>query len=151
MDNRPAINEEVHEHEHTDIPVRTIGKYLLGMVIAGVIVVLVLAGLWNLFRHSIPEEARVPAWQGPRELPPSPRLQIAPTADLAEYQRKEFDRLYSYGWVDRSAGKVHIPIERAIDRIVGSGLPARKAVPATANRPSGNPESGGVSNDTSTR
>jgi hypothetical protein len=146
MDNHRAMNEEVHEHEHTDIPVRTIGKYLLGMVIGGIIVVLVLGGLWDLFRHSIPEEARVPAWQGPRELPPTPRLQIAPTADLAEYQRKEFERLNGYGWVDRSGGKVHIPIDRAIDAVVGAGLPARKAAPIPDQQP-GNPDSGKVRND----
>ena len=31
-------------------------------------------------------------------------------------QRK---RLHGYGWVDRDAGVVHIPIERAIERVVG--------------------------------
>jgi hypothetical protein len=63
-------------------------------------------------------------------------LQIAPTADLAEYKRKEFERLNSYGWVDRSAGKVHIPIDHAIDSVVRAGLPARP--PAAAAKESSN-------------
>jgi hypothetical protein len=126
MENDPLLDQEIHEHEHTDIPVRTIGKYMLGMAIAGVVIVLVLGGLWNLFRHAIPEEARVPAWQGPRELPPAPRLQIRPSADLSEYQRKESERLNNYGWVNRAAGKVHIPIDLAIDNVVRAGLPARQ-------------------------
>jgi hypothetical protein len=28
-------------------------------------------------------------------------------------------KLHGYGWVDRDAGVVHIPIERAIERVVG--------------------------------
>ena len=74
----------------------------------------------------------MPAWQGPRELPPAPRLQIAPSVDLAEYRQKESERLNSYGWVDRPAGKVHIPIEQAIDAVVRAGLPARREAPKTS-------------------
>jgi hypothetical protein len=130
MEHRPSTDDTVHDHEHTDIPVRTIGKYMVGFVIAGIVIVLVLGGLWNWFGRTIPEEARVPAWQGPRELPPTPRLQIAPRADLEEYRRKEFNRLHTYGWVDQPAGKVHIPIDQAIEAVVRAGLPAR---PQTAS------------------
>ena len=35
--------------------------------------------------------------------------------EKSEQQR----RLHGYGWVDRDAGVVHIPIERAIERVVG--------------------------------
>jgi hypothetical protein len=136
MEYPPSNEHEIHDHEHTDIPVRTIGKYMVGFAAAGVVTALLLAGVWNWFGHTIPEEERVPAWQGPRELPPAPRLQIAPTADLAEYKRKEFERLNSYGWVDRSAGKVHIPIDHAIDSVVRAGLPARP--PAAAAKESSN-------------
>jgi hypothetical protein len=131
MEHRPSNGHEVHDHEHTDIPVKTIGKYMLALAISGVVIVLVLGALWRLFTHAIPEEARVPAWQGPRELPPTPRLQIAPSLDLADYRQKELERLNSYGWVDRSAGKVHIPIDQAINSVLRAGLPARadKTVP----------------------
>jgi hypothetical protein len=113
---------------------------MLGLCVSGVIIVLVLGGLWSLFERTIPEDARVPAWAGPRELPPTPRLQIAPTADLAEYRQQERQRLNSYGWVDKSSGKVHIPIDKAIERIVSTGLPARQQKPAAQG--SGNIESG---------
>ena len=81
METRPGNGHEIRDHEHTDIPVRTIGKYMLGLAISGVVIVIVLGFMWNWFAHAIPEEARVPAWQGPRELPPSPRLQLAPRID----------------------------------------------------------------------
>jgi hypothetical protein len=136
MEHRPSNGHEVHDHEHTDIPVKTIGKYMLALAISGVVIVLVLGALWRLFTHAIPEEARVPAWQGPRELPPTPRLQLAPSLDLADYRQKELQRLNSYGWVDRSAGKVHIPIDQAINSVLRAGLPARadKTVPEASRK-----------------
>ncbi len=144
MDHRPTGDHEIHEHEHTDIPVRTIGKYMVGLLLGGVIIVIVLGGLWRLFTHAIPEEARVPAWEGPRELPPTPRLQIEPSADLAEYQRRELQRLNNYGWADRASGKVHIPIDRAMDAVVRTGLPARKTAPGSSDAERSNPDSGDV-------
>jgi hypothetical protein len=138
MEHRPTNGHNIHDHEHTDIPVRMIGKYMIGLAVSGVVIVIVLGALWNLFGRAIPEEARVPAWQGPRELPPTPRLQIAPSVDLAEYRQKEFERLNNYGWVDRGAGKVHVPIDQAIDSMLRAGLPARPQTPASgvpANKP----------------
>jgi hypothetical protein len=38
--------------------------------------------------------------------------------------RKEHDaRLNGYGWVDRSKGIAHVPIEQAIDAVAGGALP----------------------------
>ena len=34
--------------------------------------------------------------------------------------------LHSYGWINRDAGLIRIPIERAIDLTAIRGLPARK-------------------------
>jgi hypothetical protein len=142
METRPDNGHEIHDHEHTDIPVRTIGKYMLGLAISGVVIVIVLGFMWSWFARAIPEEARVPAWQGPRELPPAPRLQLAPSVDLADYRQKELERLNSYGWVDRSVGKVHIPIDRAIDEVLRAGLPARQQMPAKIDSEKGKPVPG---------
>ena len=115
-------------HEHSDIPVRTIAKFLAGLVVAGVVVVFVLAGLWRYFETSTNRDA-VAAWSGPRELPPQPRLQVAPRFDLLQYREREMQRLSSYGWVEDAPDRVHIPIERAMEMIVQRGLPARQAAP----------------------
>lgn len=37
--------------------------------------------------------------------------------------RMQRDRLESFGWVDREAGVVHIPIEAAMDQVAGQGGP----------------------------
>jgi hypothetical protein len=47
-----------------------------------------------------------------------PQLQSRPREDLAEYQAREQARLSTYGWVDRNAGVVRIPVERAMDLLI---------------------------------
>jgi hypothetical protein len=55
-----------------------------------------------------------PAPHGPpRAL--QPQIEVHPLQDFATYQRREQEELSSYGWIDRNAGVVRIPVERAID------------------------------------
>jgi len=56
---------------------------------------------------------------------PAPRLQVAPEVDLATLRAREDAELNSYGWLDRKAGIVRLPIERAMDLLVRRGLPVR--------------------------
>jgi len=56
--------------------------------------------------------------------PPEPRLLQDPRAALLELRAEEDAILHSYGWVNRDAGIVHIPIERAID-VLAKKAPAR--------------------------
>lgn len=46
---------------------------------------------------------------------PMPRLQPNPIADLNKFRIAEEQELNSYGWVDRNAARIHIPIDQAID------------------------------------
>ena len=63
---------------------------------------------------------------------PRPRaaLQADPTADMAKYAKEEESALTSYGWIDRSAGVVRIPVDRAIDIVAERGLPVPPPLPA---------------------
>ena len=59
---------------------------------------------------------------------PTPRLQMDDgNQDLADMHQKEDLLLDHYTWVDKSQGKVRIPIERAMDLIVQRGLPVAPA------------------------
>jgi hypothetical protein len=60
-----------------------------------------------------------------RVLPPAPRLQTGPRLDLQHLKQTQQELLHSYGWVDKSAGVVRIPIDRAMDLLVQRGLPVR--------------------------
>jgi len=65
------------------------------------------------------------------QLPPEPRLQTTPWADMEQFRADEVAHLHSYGWVNQSAGVAHVPIERAKEMLLkkGLGAPAGAADP----------------------
>jgi hypothetical protein len=105
-------------HEPRDIRVRPV-------VLAGAALLLSVAltfvGMQALLVHYQAREASRSGGPSPlaqsyglRE-PPAPRLQPDPLEDLRTLRAREEGLLHGYAWVDRSAGTVRIPIERAID------------------------------------
>ena len=72
-------------------------------------------------------------------IPPPPRLQIHAVASWQEFRQAENQRLTTYGWLDRSQGAVHVPIERAIDLVVERGIgplpPSPLTIPAAPAAP----------------
>jgi hypothetical protein len=56
-----------------------------------------------------------------------------------EFQAAERERLSTYGWMDRSAGVVHVPIERAMDLIAVRGLGPLPAAPVAMPEPAATP------------
>ena len=57
-------------------------------------------------------------------MPPEPRLQTNPRAGpRAICARSEDEVLDSYGWVDKNAGVVRIPIDEAMKLTLERGLP----------------------------
>jgi hypothetical protein len=92
-----------------------------------------LALLFNVFvEQRVEQEApRYPLalGEGPR-VPPEPRLQRFPREDIMNFRVGEEALLHQYGWVDREAGVVHIPIEEAMRLTVERGVPSRQQDPA---------------------
>jgi hypothetical protein len=71
---------------------------------------------------------------------PQPALLVTEPAVLQKFRTHEEDVLHHYGWVDRNAGTVRIPIDRAKELLLERGLPIRGATPATppaAQKPGG--------------
>jgi hypothetical protein len=81
---------------------------------------------------------------GPPPTPPAPRLEAQPGQDLAAYRGVERAKLSTYRWVDRQAGLVAIPIDRAMDMVAQQGLPARPASGDLGNRAPSTSSSGRV-------
>lgn len=115
-------------HERREINVRLIA--VAGAVLL-VVVILSFAVTWLVLGHVVGREIRpVPSagllTGGPeRQLPPEPRLQTHPLQDLQALRAEEEALLGGYGWVDREAGTVRIPIERAIELLAERGSARR--------------------------
>jgi len=112
-----------------DVNVRAILGFGLGLMVLAVVIHLM---VWLLFQYFTDREAvRVaPAYplaigQKDRQ-PPEPRLQTNPRDDLRALREHEDELLNSYGWVDRPAGIVRIPIDEAMRITAQRGLPVRQ-------------------------
>lgn len=113
-------------HETRDISVRAVSWFAIGLVLSCVAIAAVVIGLFRILeqRHPSPDSASRIALQ-PQMIAPPPQLQVAPTSDYEEFRASDETRLNSYGWVDKEASIVRIPIERAMDLIAARGLPTR--------------------------
>lgn len=116
-------------HEESDVNIRAILLFAAGLVVVTAFIGLV---VWGLFRYFNAREESTGALSFPlavsqeRRLPPEPRLQTNPREDLRELREAEQDALTTYGWVDRNAGVVRIPIDEAIRLTLQRGLPSRQ-------------------------
>jgi hypothetical protein len=110
-------------YERRDLSPRVIGLFLVGLVVA---TALTLVAVWGLFDYYAARLARTDQPPSPladvRQVPPEPRLQVSGAEDLAAFLAKEKAELHSYGWVDRKAGTVRIPIDRAMELLLQRGL-----------------------------
>lgn len=102
--------------EETDIRFRPLLLSAGGLL---VLLVVVLVGLWILFRGTFwylgrKEPPAIPAAQA-QQAAPFPKLDHKLSELLEEIRRNENAMLFRYEWVDREAGTVRIPIDRAMD------------------------------------
>jgi hypothetical protein len=104
-------------HERRDIDpgriVRAAGAVLVFLAVSMVIAWAVTRGLVAAREARSPVPSPVAERLGPR-LPPEPRLQTHPAADLERLRARDARRLSSYGWVDREGRIAHVPIDRAM-------------------------------------
>jgi hypothetical protein len=80
-----------------------------------------------LFKHEHPSPEPPSRITDPHPIAPEPRLQTNDQADLEKFRAAEEEKLNSYGWVNKEAGIIRIPIERAMDLIALRGLPTRNS------------------------
>ncbi len=112
-------------YEHTDANVWQIIKFGIWLVLTAVVVHIGLGGMYKM----LIEQAKVTTEQPyplasttePR-LPPAPRLQQFPRNEYYEHYTVEQQKLHSYGWVNKDAGVVHIPIEDAMRLTLERGV-----------------------------
>ena len=112
-------------HQTSDINVRVVTWTTIGLAISVIAVLVTAGGLFSLFKRQYAVNSPASRITTPGRLPPAPRLQISPASDLQQVLEVENAKLNSYGWIDKSAGVIRIPIDRAMDLLAQRGLPAR--------------------------
>jgi hypothetical protein len=131
-----------------DVNIWAVVKFAIGILILGIFSYIMLYGMLKLFEHQ-QQASRGPAPPMARgdqdRLPPPPRLQMMPGSP-SEYKSPEYEmtlmreeeekRLTTYGWVNRDAGIVRIPIDEAMKRVLEKGLPSKPASATPAESPS---------------
>jgi hypothetical protein len=128
----PDPAAERRGHELRDVNARGVALFAAGLVAAAVIIHLGVIGLYKALeaQHPSPDAPSRIALH-PHMLAPPPQLQTSTAADLEKFEAAENATLHGYGWVDKSAGIVRIPIERAMELTAERGLPTRG--PGTQN------------------
>ena len=116
-------------HEYTDANVWLIVKFAFWLAFSAV---LVHVGMYFAYGYSTERrevtEVEYPlAAREERRLPAQPRLQAFPLNEGYEFRQQEATALTSYGWVDRNAGTVRLPIAEAMRLTIERGLPTRPA------------------------
>jgi hypothetical protein len=108
------VNPETR-FEHSDVSPRLVAILAAGLVLLVVVVVVSLLLIYpETLRHAPPASLAEFA---------QPRLQVSSRAELARLRAEWRQRLDGYGWVDRSKGIVHVPIDEAMARIAAEGIP----------------------------
>lgn len=113
-------------YEKRDANVKALFYFAVGMA---AIIIIVLFAMKYMFHFVSQVEPLGPpaAVYAPQQrvLPPEPRLQARPHADLKDFCADQENQIDSYAWVDKQAGIVRIPVERAMELVLQEGLPAR--------------------------
>ena len=99
------------------------------LVILGIVLVVVSLVCWGMFRyfsaHAVSRSASDSPFADARQLPLGPQLQVNPREDWLKYRQEQEKSLETYEWVNRPAGTVRIPIEKAMELLVKKGVPVQ--------------------------
>jgi hypothetical protein len=125
-----AFTPEGSSYEHTDANVWVISKFGLWLAMTAVIVHV---GIWVVYTALVEQAKDARPQQYPlaseSRLPPEPRLQQVPAREIEVFRQGEELRLHSYGYVNKEAGVVHIPVSEAMRLTLERGLPSRAEDP----------------------
>jgi hypothetical protein len=128
--------------EAQDVSANGVIIFLAGLIGSLLVIFLLVWGMWGVYVRLLTKTGPGPV-PSLSQVPPEPRIQADPGLDLWRLRAHEDKVLGSYGWSDRQAGAVRIPIDRAMELLAQRGLPVRSGTGAEAGAPDTGPESGG--------
>lgn len=135
----PAPGAPAERYERRDADVGALLKFALSLFLILVAVFLLSRWVFNYYAKTQPlGPAMSPFESGNvRVLPPAPRLQVAPQAELRAYCQAQEQALTTSGWVDQATGVARIPIDTAMQKLLAHGLPVRAGGEAPASSAGG--------------
>ena len=139
------------DYERRDIGAGGVLYFMAGLAVAAAIIHFVIAGMYRYLEHHAEAQQHAisplvtSTVRDTRTLPPQfktdqqgadyekylqknfpePQLEIDERTELNKARLSEEDRLSTYDYIDKDAGTVRIPIDRAMDLLVQRGLPTR--------------------------
>jgi len=123
-------NEDV-AHEDTDVNIRQLILFTVGLVVLSLLSAAIVLGLFNLFESQAAKSDQVQSPQAvpAGQLPPEPRLVENEPRMLEKHHETEAEVLEKYGWVNQAAGVARVPIDEAKKLLLQKGLPVRAGAP----------------------
>lgn len=136
-------------YESRDLSHEAIFSFFLGL---GIVIFVVLFVMWGVFKHLgssefVDHQSTNPIMTSSEQLKeiggdpansfPMPQLQPDPVADLNKFRIGEEQWMNTYGWVDQPHGRIHIPIETAIDMLAASWPQGQEQSPGGSQVPPG--------------
>ena len=116
-------------HQESDIDTRNVVLFGVALVIAVALVAIATHFALRVADHRPLAGAADVSPLGRPLVPPGPRLQMAPPADMAAFRAHEDALLHASGWIDENAGIARIPIDVAKARLLEKGLPVAEPAP----------------------
>jgi hypothetical protein len=114
-------------YELSDLRPGYIAFFGIGLsVVLGIAVVIASLIVHYKMVQQARQDTPIPRLARERETMPGTPLQVDAPNELRRMRAAEQAALNSYGWVDKDAGIVRIPVERAMEILAKKGLPARK-------------------------
>jgi hypothetical protein len=122
------VNPPGTEYEHTDASVWTIVKFGLWLAVSAVIIHFGLGLMYMMLQNQASVQQQEAGQRYPLaastepRLPPAPRLQQFPRNEMYQLRLDQEQKLDTYGWVNKDAGTVHIPIDEAMKLVIQRGI-----------------------------
>jgi hypothetical protein len=112
-------------YETRDANVRGVFNFLVFLGVSLVVSALVCWGLFRYFSKLQTSSAVASPFVDTRQVPMGIQLQVNPRQEWLKYREEQEKSLENFGWENRTAGTVHVPIERAMELLVQKGLPVQ--------------------------
>ena len=131
--------------EADGINYRGIAWFVAILVVATLLcegLVLVMFGAFQ--RQAGRDAAALPAVPAIEKTQQGPTLLTDEPGNLQKFRKSEDEQLQTYGWIDKDAGIVRVPIDRAKQLLLQRGLPVDAATaPPASVKPAANAEPAG--------